>query len=104
VWAPFFGRPAYTMTLAARLALQAGAPVLLARCERLDRGRGFRLVLEPMDPPLPTVGSGDALLQAQAEAVNRALERQVLQCPQQYLWGYHRYKGPRGGPHGEVPP
>lgn len=29
VWAPFFGRPAYTMTLLARLAQQSGARVLL---------------------------------------------------------------------------
>jgi len=24
--------------------------------------------------------------------INRALQRLILQCPQQYLWGYHRYK------------
>ena len=30
VWAPFFGKPAYTMTLATRLVLQTGAPLLLA--------------------------------------------------------------------------
>jgi KDO2-lipid IV(A) lauroyltransferase len=104
VWAPFFGRPAYTMTLAARLALQAGAPVLLARCERLAAGRGFRLVIEPLAEPLPTAGNGDELLLAQATAVNRALERQIRQCPQQYLWGYNRYKVPRGSPPGEAPP
>jgi Kdo2-lipid IVA lauroyltransferase/acyltransferase len=23
------------------------------------------------------------------------MERLILQCPQQYLWGYHRYKRPR---------
>ena len=42
IWAPFFGRPAYTMTLAARLALQSGAVLLPASCDRLPRGRGFR--------------------------------------------------------------
>src|SRR5947209_4016330 len=41
VWAPFFGRPAYTMTLPARLALQANAVLLLARSERLALGRGY---------------------------------------------------------------
>jgi KDO2-lipid IV(A) lauroyltransferase len=25
------------------------------------------------------------------------MERLVLQCPEQYLWGYHRYKAPRRG-------
>jgi KDO2-lipid IV(A) lauroyltransferase len=38
VWSPVFGKPAYTMTLAARLALQTGATVLLVRCERLSDG------------------------------------------------------------------
>jgi KDO2-lipid IV(A) lauroyltransferase len=104
VWAPFFGRPAYTMTLAARLALQAGAPVLLARCERLARGRGFRIVLEPLAEPLPAAGSGEELQRAQAEAVNRAMESQIRQCPQQYLWGYNRYKVPRGSPPGAAAP
>ena len=42
VWAPFFGRPAYTMTLAARLAQQTGAvPLVLAWGERLPRGAGY---------------------------------------------------------------
>ena len=38
--------------------------------------------------------------EAQAECaaiVNRAMERLILQRPQQYLWGYHRYKQPRDG-------
>ncbi len=48
-----FGQPAYTMTLAARLALQTGATVVLARCERLSWGRGFDSVFEDLPMPLP---------------------------------------------------
>ncbi len=40
VWVPFFGRPAFTMTLAARLA-DTGATVLLAYAERLHYGAGL---------------------------------------------------------------
>ena len=99
VWADFFGRPAYTMTLAARLAQQSGAPILVARCERLPAGRGFDLHVKRLDEALPTSG-GDpaALAQAQATAINRAMQQQILQCPQQYLWGYNRYKSPRDAP------
>ena len=32
---------------------------------------------------------------AQAAVINRAMEQLILQCPQQYLWGYNRYKKPR---------
>ena len=41
VWQPFFGKPAYTMTLSARLAQVPGTRVLLAWGERLSWGRGF---------------------------------------------------------------
>jgi Kdo2-lipid IVA lauroyltransferase/acyltransferase len=90
VWAPFFGRPAYTMTLAARLALKSGAPIVLVRSERLPRGAGFVLRLCVLAEPLPPQDD-----EGQAAVINRAMEGLILQCPQQYLWGYNRYKGPR---------
>jgi KDO2-lipid IV(A) lauroyltransferase len=27
--------------------------------------------------------------------INQAMEQLILTCPQQYLWGYARYKSPR---------
>ena len=30
-----------------------------------------------------------------AAVINRAMECLIRQCPQQYLWGYNRYKAPR---------
>jgi KDO2-lipid IV(A) lauroyltransferase len=89
-WVEFFGRPAYTMTLAGRLARRAGSVTLLAFGERLTRGRGYVVHLRPLPPALP--GESDA------RRVNRALEALVRECPQQYLWGYNRYKQPRGAP------
>ncbi len=96
VWADFFGAPAYTMTLAARLAQQSGAPIVLAWCERLSAGRGFHLRLSRLAEPLPLqADDAQALQVAQAAVINRAMEQLILQCPQQYLWGYNRYKKPR---------
>ena len=95
VWAPFFGRPAYTMTLAARLAQQTGAAVGLAWCERLPRGAGYVLHFEDLPEPLPPAAAGE---EAAAAAVNRAMESRVRRAPEQYLWGYHRFKSPRGAP------
>ena len=89
LWSPVFGRAAYTMTLAARLAQQTDAAVMLARCERLSWGRGFVLYLEPLAEPL----SSD--LEAAVLQINQAMEHVIRQCPQQYLWGYARYKQPR---------
>jgi KDO2-lipid IV(A) lauroyltransferase len=31
-----------------------------------------------------------------AEQINRAMQALILQKPQQYLWGYARYKKPKG--------
>lgn len=89
VWSPVFGKPAYTMTLAARLALQTGATVLLVRCEREPMGRGFVMYAEPLPQPL------DADLETAVRQVNEAMEHVIRQCPGQYLWGYGRYKTPR---------
>ncbi|RRD55723.1 lysophospholipid acyltransferase family protein [Comamonadaceae bacterium OH2545_COT-014] len=88
-WAPFFGVPAYTMTLAARLLLQTGATPLLVWGERLPRARGFRLHFRPLSAPLP------ADLDAAVVHINTEMERLIRECPQQYLWGYGRYKQPR---------
>ena len=111
VWAPFFGRPAYTMTLASRLIQQTGAAWLLMWCERLPHGRGYCIhVVEPpealpmtaaaLPPPgleEEATGSDPAtrLVAASAAVVNRTMEHLIRLQPGQYLWGYNRYKKPR---------
>ena len=89
VWAPFFGREAYTMTLSVRLAQQTGATILMAWGERLSWGRGYRIHVQPLQKTL----SADSA-QAAGE-INRAMEDLICCCPGQYLWGYARYKQPR---------
>ncbi|MBC7731727.1 MAG: lysophospholipid acyltransferase family protein [Bacteriovorax sp.] len=92
VWVPFFGKPAYTMTLAARLVQQTGAVPLLIWGERLAHGAGYKVHVSALGEALPRDDPG----QAESSAViNRAMERLIRQCPQQYLWGYNRYKTPR---------
>lgn len=94
VWLDFFGRPAYTMTLAARLT-ETDAVSLLVWGERLSGGRGFRLHFSELSEPL----HGDTV--ARAAQINREVEQLIRRCPQQYLWGYNRYKQPAGA---EPPP
>lgn len=98
VWAPFFGQPAYTMTLAARLVLQTGAAAGLIWGERLPRGAGYVLRVRPLARALPPRGEQDeeAWMTAAAAAINRSMEALIRERPSQYLWGYHRYKTPRG--------
>lgn len=93
VWAPFFGEPAYTMTLSARFATMANTRVLLAWGERLSWGRGYVVHVLPLEQVLSEPLADDAA--AVAAQFNRAMEALIRRCPRQYLWGYARYKQPR---------
>ena len=93
VWAPFFGRDVYTMTLLAKLAQQTGAQVIQTWCERLPIGHGFCLHMRPMD--VAEFKDGSASPEQAASAVNRAVEDMVRYAPGQYLWAYDRDKQPR---------
>jgi KDO2-lipid IV(A) lauroyltransferase len=92
VWVPFFGRRAWTMTLAARLSEVKGVQVIMVWTERLPAGAGY--VLRLSEPVEPIAGT----LEERCVAINREIERLILACPAQYLWGYNRYKRPSGVP------
>ncbi len=93
VWAPFFGRDVYTMTLLAKLAQQTGAQVIMTWCERLPAGQGFCMHMRPFDAP--EMKDTSVSPEVAAAAVNRGVESMVLDAPGQYLWGYARDKQPR---------
>ena len=87
-WAEFFGRKAYTMTFAARLAERDNVLCYLAYARRLPGGEGYAIVVRPY----PKKDPGEDPIRR----LNRALEELVRECPGQYLWGYNRYKTPKG--------
>lgn len=88
VWADFFGRPAYTMTLSFKLHLMTGAPIILVYAERLSFGRGY--VIRFYTPSQHR----NETPEQQARAINLAMEKLIAQCPAQYIWSYNRYKTP----------
>jgi KDO2-lipid IV(A) lauroyltransferase len=92
VWAPFFGRMAYTVTLPGKLATQTGVAVILTAGERLPRGQGWRVHYVRVPEPIPQDPA------AQAALFNHAMETLIRKFPEQYLWSYNRYKTPRGAP------
>jgi KDO2-lipid IV(A) lauroyltransferase len=87
-WAEFFGRLAYTATLAPKLAQRDDVACFLAYARRLPRAAGYAITLRAYPKSLPN--------ETPARLLNRALEDLVRECPEQYLWGYNRYKTPRG--------
>jgi Kdo2-lipid IVA lauroyltransferase/acyltransferase len=88
VLAPFFGKPAFTMTFPAKLKQMTGADMLLVTATRRPRGQGFDVSFTPFEEALPADAT-DAAAQ-----INVAMEQLIAQCPEQYLWGYNRYKLP----------
>jgi KDO2-lipid IV(A) lauroyltransferase len=90
VWADFFGRSAYTMTLPAKMAQLGDAVVIIVYAERLPGGKGFTVRFVPFETSL----EGDNA--AQARAINAEMEKLIARCPAQYYWSYNRYKVPAG--------
>ena len=92
VWANFFDKPAYTMTLLPRLAQSTSAVVLFFFAERLPDGGGYKVHIVPMTEPY----SDDKTIAARQ--TNAMVEALIAKAPTQYLWGYNRYKQPAGAP------
>lgn len=86
VWAPFFGKKAYTMTLPVRLAEVSHAPIVLAYAKRMPKARGYQIHFLPYEQ----VKNGSII--EQVTGLNKAMETLIDQCPEQYLWSYRRYK------------
>ena len=90
VWAPFFGRPAYTPTLVASLQRKTGAAAFFVAAERLSWGRGYHLHIFPVHDDFPEDKA------AAATVINQEVEALVRHFPAQYLWSYNRHKQPGG--------
>jgi KDO2-lipid IV(A) lauroyltransferase len=86
VFAPFFGVPALTMTLVARLCQRLDSRVLYGFAERRPRGR-FRVHFRPAPE-----GLGDLDLEAAVTRMNQGAEDCVRSCPEQYQWSYRRFR------------
>jgi Kdo2-lipid IVA lauroyltransferase/acyltransferase len=94
IWASFFGRPAYTTTLPARLANRHHTPVVMFTAKRKGLGKGWLMQARRLEPL-----SEDSIIAA--TQLNVAIENAILIAPNQFIWAYNRYKHPAGA---ELPP
>lgn len=88
VWSTFFGQPAYTTTLVHRLQKLTNAPIVVLCAYRDPDAGGFRLHHWVLGDQWPD----DQV--ACADRINRALEVAIRHAPDQYLWGYNRFRKP----------
>ncbi len=94
LFAPFMGIAAHTPTLIAKLVRLSGAPVVFMFGERLPGARGY--IAHYFDAP---AGIYDRDPLVATTAMNRGLEQCVRACPEQYWWGYKRFRRrPQGEP------
>ncbi len=92
IYAPFFGHPARSMTLIAKLVRKTQATVVFIVAERLPNAEGFAIHILPADSE---IYSEDDLVSVMA--LNKGVEACVAINPTQYLWSYKRYRHPPAG-------
>jgi KDO2-lipid IV(A) lauroyltransferase len=86
---PFFGRPASTTPVLARLSIKTGAPVVPLYCYPEPKGR-YRLVFHPAIEP---AGEGDAAVEALTRRYLADAETAITERPELWLWAHDRWKG-----------
>lgn len=84
-FAPFFGHPAFTMTLVHKLIQRTGCVAVFAFAKRVEGGFDLIYRAAPED-----IYSDDQ--QVSLTALNLGVERLVMEAPEQYQWEYKRFK------------
>ncbi len=90
VFVPFFGRPAWTPSGAAMLAIRKDVPVVPAFVHRLPDGRHHAKVHPPLEPS--AAGSLRERIEAMTTAATAAIERQIREHPEQWVWMHRRWR------------
>jgi len=84
-FAPFFGHPAFTMTLVHKLILRTNCTAVFAFAKRVESG--FELIYRAAPEDIYSEDTETSLA-----ALNLGVERLVMEAPEQYQWEYKRFK------------
>jgi len=87
VFAPFLGVPANTMGLVSKLMARTRAEAVYVYFTRLPSGRGFEVHFSPASTAV-----GDDDLRIATQSLNEGVEVCVKRHPEQYQWGYKRFR------------
>jgi KDO2-lipid IV(A) lauroyltransferase len=85
----FFGHPAYTTPLMARLSLRTGAPVVPVFGIPLEGWKRFRIVYRP--PIFPEPNGEDAVDRLTLQYL-RTIEEAIREWPELWLWAHRRWR------------
>lgn len=86
----FMGRPAWTPTAAAQMALRFGAPVIFGYIQR-EQNLRHRVVIEgPLD--LVHTENTDEDIKMNTAMFTKRIESAILQKPEQWVWMHRRWR------------
>ncbi len=90
VFVPFFGRPAFTPSGAATLALRMKCPMLPGFIHRRPDGTHLAEIHPPL--PVPTDGTLEDKVEEMTAAATAFIERQIRAHPEQWVWMHRRWR------------
>ena len=85
VWMPLFGRLSSSSTLAARMSVWTGLPIVPIAIATSGRARWRMTISDPIYP-------GDEGADILTAKLNRVLEEQICRSPADWLWAHNRWK------------
>ena len=85
---PFFGIPTLSSTLAPKLAIKTHCALVGLTCVRRDDGQGFDIYCDKLDNP----ALYDKNIEIATSALNDEIKTMTNRFPNQYMWGYKRFK------------
>lgn len=86
----FMGRPAWTPTAAAQMAIKFGAPVLFGYVQRGSDNRHTITIEGPLE--LIRTGSDEEDIRANTAMFTKLIENAILQDPEQWVWMHRRWR------------
>ncbi len=84
----FFGKKTSTTSIPAKLAKKTGCAIISGRCLRSGVGQ-YEI---HVDPPVEYDLNDPNWESVITENINRRLEQQILENPNQWIWGHRRWK------------
>ncbi|WP_168405305.1 lysophospholipid acyltransferase family protein [Acinetobacter indicus] len=91
IYSPFFGQNALSSTLLSKLAAKTQCSVIGLSCLRREDLNGFELHVQTLSAE---INAKD--LQLSVDTLNKEMERMINVAPEQYLWGYKRFRKVEG--------
>ncbi|KAA0601203.1 lysophospholipid acyltransferase family protein, partial [Escherichia coli] len=91
IYSPFFGQNALSSTLLSKLAAKTQCSVVGLSCLRREDLSGFEVHVQTLSAEINTKD-----LQLSVDTLNKEMERMINVAPEQYLWGYKRFRKVEG--------